>query len=142
MQPRGDRTIHRLVASFVIALSVPQALSAQAVSDVKFEPGNYGAMVSGTVTGKEYIDYKLGAKAGQEMFVELEVSASNGNGTVYFNVLPPGSNDVAIYNSSMDGNSTTVTLPSSGTYTIRVYQMGDDEDSGKISGFNMDLSIQ
>lgn len=99
-------------------------------------------MVSGTVTGKEYIDYKLGAKAGQEMFVELEVSASNGNGTVYFNVLPPGSNDVAIYNSSMDGNSTTVTLPSSGTYTIRVYQMGDDEDSGKISGFNMDLSIQ
>ena len=37
---------------------------------------------------------------------------------------------------------TTVQLPSDGTYTIRVYQMGDAADSGKTTGFNIDLSIQ
>jgi len=116
--------------------------SAQEVSDVKFEPGNFGAMVNGTIIGDGYIDYRLGAKSGQEMFIDLVVEASNGSGTVYFNVLPPGSSGEAIYNSSIDGNTTTVDLPESGTYSIRVYHMGNDEDSGATSSFRIDLSIQ
>lgn len=123
-------------------LAMPGIASAQMVADVHFEAGNYGTMVSGTVAGKEYIDYKLGAKAGQKMFAELSLIDSNGDGTIYFNILPPGSEDVAIYNGSVDGNSTTITLPEDGTYTIRVYLMGNDEDTGKTSGFNLDLSIQ
>ena len=99
-------------------------------------------MVSGTIIGDEYIDYRLGAKAGQEMFVELTVTDSNGNGIVYFNILPPGSDGEAIYIGSVNGNTTTVDLPENGTYSIRVYQMGNDRDTGKTSGFNIDLSIQ
>lgn len=129
-----------------LAISLPLTLGlpalAQTVSDVHFEAGNYGAMVSGTVIGREYIDYRLGAKKGQKLFAELTVSGTNGSGTVYFNILPPGSDDVAIYNSSVEGNSATVTLTASGTWTIRVYQMGNDKDAGKTSGFNLDLSIQ
>ena len=115
---------------------------AQTVSDVKFQAGNFGTMVSGTITGDGYVDYRLGARQGQKMFVELTVSDSNGNGAVYFNILPPGSDGVAIYNSSLDGNSTLLPLPESGEYVIRVYHMGGDEASGKTSGFNVDLSIQ
>lgn len=129
-----------------LAISLPLALGlpalAQTVSDVHFQAGNYGAMVSGTVIGREYIDYRLGAKKGQKLFAELTVSGTNGSGTVYFNILPPGSDDVAIYNSSVEGNSATVTLTASGTWTIRVYQMGNDKDADKTSGFNLDLSIQ
>lgn len=129
-----------------LAISLPLTLGlpalAQTVSDVHFEAGNYGAMVSGTVIGREYIDYRLGAKKGQKLFAELTVSGTNGSGTVYFNILPPGSDDVAIYNSSVEGNSATVTLTASGTWTIRVYQMGNDKDADKTSGFNLDLSIQ
>lgn len=129
-----------------LAISLPLALGlpalAQTVSDVHFQAGNYGAMVSGTVIGREYIDYRLGAKKGQKLFAELTVSGTNGSGTVYFNILPPGSDDVAIYNSSVEGNSATVTLTASGNWTIRVYQMGNDKDAGKTSGFNLDLSIQ
>lgn len=123
-------------------LAGPGFVSAQTVSDVHFEKGNYGTMVNGAIIGNEYIDYKLGAKAGQKMFAELSLIDSNGDGSIYFNILPPGSSDVAIYNSSIDGNSTTITLPDDGTYTIRVYLMGNDEDTGKTSGFNLDLSIQ
>ncbi|WP_439123146.1 hypothetical protein [Marivita sp.] len=126
----------------VLGLALASGAMAQETSDVKFAPGNFGTMVSGKITGQDYIDYRLGANAGQEMFVELSVTDSTGNGTVYFNILPPGSDGVAIYNASMDGNSTTITLPDSGTYAIRVYHMGNDEDSGKTSSFNVDLSIQ
>ncbi|MDB6179700.1 hypothetical protein PAF17_19825 [Paracoccus sp. Z330] len=115
---------------------------AQESSHVQFAPGNFGTMVSGTITGNEYVDYQLGAKAGQEIFAELSIAESNGDGSIYFNILPPGSDGVAIYNSANDGNSTTVRLPSDGTYAIRVYQLGNDADTGKTTGFNLDLSIQ
>lgn len=124
------------------ALAVPQLVFAQTSTDVKFRAGDYGAMVTGKVTGQEYLDYRLGVRGGQELFVELSVTESNGDGTVYFNVLPPGSTGEAIYNGSVDGNTATVPLPESGTYTIRVYQMGNDEDSGKTSEYNIDLSVQ
>lgn len=39
-------------------------------------------------------------------------------------------------------NSALVTLPATGTYTIRVYLMGNDKDAGKTVGFRLDLSIQ
>ncbi|MBO9426132.1 hypothetical protein J7444_15440 [Labrenzia sp. R4_1] len=116
--------------------------TAQNIAEVKFAPGNYGAMVSGTIIGDEFFDSRLDVAAGQEMFAELTVSGTNGTGTVYFNVLPPGSDGVAMYNSSINGNSTTVELTETGVYTIRVYLMGNDRDAGKTVGYNLDLSIQ
>ncbi len=123
-------------------LAFPALAAAQMAAEVRFRAGDYGTMVSGQVTGHDYYDFRLGARSGQKMFVELTVTRTNGSGTVYFNILPPGSDGVAIYNGSTSGNSTTVALPDSGTYTIRVYQMGNDKDAGKTSAFNVDLSIQ
>ncbi len=112
-------------------------------ADVQFKPGNYGTMVSGTITGREYFDYKLRANRGQKLFAELSVSGTNGNGSAYFNILPPGSDGPAIYIGSSDIDKTAiVTLPASGVYTIRVYLMGNDKDAGKTVGYNIDLSIQ
>ncbi|WP_170401111.1 hypothetical protein [Ruegeria arenilitoris] len=126
----------------LILFGISSLASAQQTADVKFEPGNYGTMVSGTVTGDEYFDYKLGASSGQEMFAELQVSDTNGNGVIYFNILPPGSDGVAIYNGSINGNTARIDLPEDGDYTIRVYLMGNDRDTGKTVGYNLDLSIQ
>ena len=110
--------------------------------DVKFQAGNFGTTVSGTITGDEYFDYRLGANAGQEMFAELNVSDTNGDGVIYFNILPPGSDGTAIYIGSIDGNTARIELPKNGDYTIRVYLMGNDRDTGKTVGYNLDLSIQ
>ena len=137
-----NRLHFTLALVFACAAPLAGPTFAQMKSVVKFEPGNYGTMVNGTIEGDDYVDYMLGAKAGQEMFVELTVDGTNGTGSVYFNILPPGSTGEAIYNSSINGNTTTVPLPSDGDYAIRVYQMGNDADTGKTSGFRVDLSIQ
>ena len=133
---------HRMAATALAIVLAAGPVAAQMVADVQFERGNYGAMLNGTVMGDEYFDYRLGAKAGQELFAELTVDGTNGDGTAYFNILPPGSDGVAIYNGSTYGNSTTVDLPEDGVYTIRVYLMGNDRDTGKTVGYNLDVSIQ
>ncbi len=132
----------RLVAIALVLTGIASSVSAQMSSDIKFQPGNFGTTVSGTITGDEYFDYRLGANAGQEMFAELEVSDTNGNGVIYFNILPQGSDGTALYIGSINGNTARIELPENGTYTIRVYLMGNDRDTGKTVGYNLDLSIQ
>ena len=134
--------MNRFATVLVSSLMFSAPAFAQMAADVKFKAGNYGTMVSGTISGNEYFDYKLGANAGQKMFVELKVTDTNGNGSAFFNILPPGSDGVAIYNGSINGKSATIDLPTKGTYTIRVYLMGNDRDAGKTVGYNVDLSIQ
>jgi hypothetical protein len=142
MKGRVAKTGLACLASLCLSAIATVSL-AQMSADVKFEPGNYGAMLSGTVTGSEYFDYRLGGRAGQKLFVELTVDGANGNGTIYFNVLPPGSTGEAIFNGSMDdNNSEVVELPQSGVYTVRVYLMGNDNDAGKTVDYNVDVSIQ
>lgn len=129
------------LAALALAL-LPGLGAAQTVSDVRFAAGDYGTMIEGSITGDEYLDYRLGAKAGQALFVEMTRDGTDPDGAPYFNILPPGSDNEAIFIGSMDGSTTTVDLPEDGTYTIRVYQMGDAADSGATTPFFMDLSIQ
>ncbi|WP_193141621.1 hypothetical protein [Meridianimarinicoccus sp. MJW13] len=124
------------------ALALASPAFAQMSEDVHFQKGNFGAMVTGTIKGHDYFDHKLRAKGGQQMFAELRVAETNGNGTIYFNILPPGSDSAAIYIGSRDGNTALIDLPKDGVYTIRTYLMGNDRDSGKTVSYNLDLSIQ
>jgi hypothetical protein len=125
---------HLLIAAALI-LAAPAL--AQERETVQFEGGNDNAAVGSSVTGQAYKDYLLGARAGQNMGVSLITE-----GSAYFNILPPGSDDVAIYNSSIDGNDATgVALPADGDYTIRVYLMGADADEGTTVPFTLSMTI-
>jgi hypothetical protein len=132
-----------LVLAGLLALApFAQPVLAQDQARVEFEKGNDNAAINGTIIGDEYIDYLLGAKKGQTMAVSLIPGESNGIGSVYFNVMPPGSTGEAIYNGSIDGlDATGIVLPKDGDYTIRVYQMGDDADSGKTTAFMISVGI-
>jgi hypothetical protein len=136
------RTFAKITFAVALLALLSAPALAQRIADVQFKAGNYGTMLSGTITGDEYFDYKLRANKGQKMFVSLSVTGTNGHGSAYFNILPPGSDNVAIYNSSSGDQATTVTLPKSGEYKIRVYLMGNDRDAGKTVGYNVDVSIQ
>jgi hypothetical protein len=120
--------------------SMPAASATAA--EVKFPPGAFGTMLEGAIVGDDFFDYSLRANAGQTLYLDLSVDGTNGDGTIYFNVLPPGSSGEAIYNSSMDGNSgVTLTLPETGAYVVRLYLMGNDRDTDKTVGYNLDVSI-
>jgi hypothetical protein len=116
-----------LVAAFCVAASA-WALAADGIESrpIQFAKGASSATVKGSIKGRQTIDYKLVAKAGQTMTVALKSSSASN----YFNVLPPGSNDVAVFIGSTSGNEWTGTLEASGTYTIRVYLMGAASRSG------------
>lgn len=102
---------------------------------VQFPRGQSGTTIKGSVRGDQTVDYKLDAAAGQQMKVKLKPS------NVYFNVLPPGSNDVAVFVGSRDGDSFAGTLSTAGTYRIRVYQMGNAASTGKLRNFTIEVSI-
>ena len=103
---------------------------------VQFAKGKSGTTIKGSLTGDQTVDYTLRAAAGQTMTVKLS-SAS----PVYHNVLPPGSTGEALFVGSRDGERSTTTLPASGEYTVRVYQMGNARSSGKRSMFTLEVAI-
>ena len=115
-----DRFILR---SFAIACALfaasPWVLAADNIESrqVHFAKGASSATLKGALKGDKTIDYKLSAKTGQTMRVTLKTS----NGANYFNVLPPGSNDVAVFVGSSGGSEWTGQLAADGEYTIRGY---------------------
>jgi len=103
---------------------------------VQFAKGKTGTTLKGSLTGDQTLDYTLRAAAGQTMTVKL-----SGSSSVYHNVMPPGSTGEALFVGSRDGNVSTTTLPASGEYTVRVYQMGNAASSGKRSNFTLAVAI-
>lgn len=130
-------------ASSGAAKQMPEASPAADNAEVvKFRAGEYGTMLEGAIRGLNSYDYRLDASAGQRLFVELTVDGTDGDGTIYFNIIPPGETDVAMFVGSRDGNTADVQLPETGPYVIRLYLMGNDKDADKIVGYKLDVSIQ
>jgi len=71
----------------------------------------------------------------------MTVSMTPTAGSPYFNVMEPGSNNVAIYNSSMGDQRWTGITAKSGAYTIRVYQMRATARRGKTAKFRLMVAV-
>ena len=125
-----------LLAALALAAAPSFAQSDIVKRPVQFAKGKSGATIKGSLTGDQTVDYTLRAAAGQTMTLNL-----SGVSSVNFNVLPPGSTGEALFVGSRDGNRSTTTLPTSGEYTVRVYQMGNAASSGKRSNFTLDVAI-
>ncbi|HQR10906.1 MAG TPA: hypothetical protein PLW68_06200 [Casimicrobiaceae bacterium] len=86
--------------------------------NVTFAKGASSATIKGAMKGDADVDYVVRAAAGQTLAVRLDGSNSQNE----FNVLPPGSKDVAMYVSGDNGERDyAAVLPADGDYTIRVY---------------------
>lgn len=115
------KVLRRLSMAFVLGAAAASVHATDAIDirPLHFAEGASSAAVKGSLKGRKVIDYSLRAKAGQTMHVALKT----GNASNHFNVLPPGSQDVAIFIGSMSGHQWSGTLPADGDYTIRVYLM-------------------
>ena len=100
------------------ALRPLTAADATRKETVQFAKGSSEATIKGVLKGDQTVDYRVRAGAGQTLTVALKGS----NAQNYFNVLPPGSADVAMF-VGQDGGGYKGVLPTDGDYTVRVYLM-------------------
>ena len=128
-----------MLVACVLLLASPIADAADGIvsKPLQFAKGASSAAVKGSIKGGATIDYKLRAKAGQTMNVALKTS----NAANYFNVLPPGSKDVAIFIGSSEGNEWTGAVPSEGEYTIRVYLMRSAARRNETANYTLTVGI-
>ena len=132
----------RLLLAAAAALVLLQPLSAGAQpapprqERVAFAKGASSATVKGQLKGDADVDYLVHAAAGQTLSVSLKVS----NRSNYFNVLPPGSADVAMY-VGQDGGPYTGMLPADGDYTVRVYLMRNAARRNEASNYTLTVAV-
>ena len=130
--------VHLIVVCAVLAAG-SRVLAADSIEvrPLRFAKGASSTTVKGALTGDKTIDYRLRAKAGQTMTVSLKTS----NGANYFNVLPPGSKDVAIFVGSTSGNDWTGELAADGEYTVRVYLMRSAARRSETANFTLTVGV-
>lgn len=127
------------LATAAIFLGTPNLAQAQDIRTerVHFAAGATGTTIEGSITGYEIVDYKLGARAGQTMRVEMTTDA----GANYFNLMAPGETVVAFFNGSLGENAYVGQLPETGDYTIRVYQMRSAARRGETANYTLTVEI-
>jgi len=118
----------------------PSGLAAQTIESrpVHFAQGASSTTLEGSLKGDKTIDYKLRARAGQTMTVRIKTD----NTANYFNVLPPGSKNDAVFVGSTDGNDWSGTLAADGQYTIRVYLMRSAARRNETAHYTLAIGIE
>lgn len=130
-------TIKKFILSTVLLGSA--ALYAHAVT-IYFPAGKTETTIKGTISGYDTAQYQLQANAGQYMSANIVKG-----GNLYVNIYAPGDQPgeaEAIYNSGSDDSLSYIHLPSSGKYTVQVYQMRAQAREGKKVPFSLKISIK
>lgn len=124
---------------FALSILLPGMALAQGTrtEDVRFPRGASGTTIDDSITGYEAVNYRVGVAAGQTMSVQLDTrNASN-----YFNITAPGASE-ALFNSSISGNSTSFTIPSSGNYVISVYLMRNAARRDETANYELNIYVE
>lgn len=131
-----------MLSLFVGAVALLAASSHRAAADevrrvdVRFAAGASSASYKGNVRGRDTVEYRLGARAGQTMAVTFRAR----NPSASFNVMAPG-NDTAIFNGSISGGDFSGVLPADGTYVVQVYLVRAGARRGESANYTLDLGI-
>lgn len=104
---------------------------------VRFDANTSGSKISAKITGREALDYLLGARAGQTLSVTMQTN----NGANYFNLIPPDAKDEAVFVGSTEGNSYEGKLDLDGDWKIRVYLMRSAARRDETAAYTLDVGI-
>jgi hypothetical protein len=104
---------------------------------VQFAKGATSAVVEGTITGDQIVDYVLGASKGQSMNVSMATRST----ATYFNILAPGETEVAFFNGSMSDNQYEGVLPATGDYRIRVYMLRSAARRNEKADYRLEMIV-
>jgi hypothetical protein len=125
-----------LIAGSAAGFAPAQAADAIRQETVQFAKGASEATIKGVLKGDQTVDYRVRAGAGQTLTVALKGS----NAQNYFNILPPGSADVAMY-VGQDGGGYKGVLPTDGDYAVRVYLMRPAARRNESSNYTLTVGV-
>lgn len=126
-----------ILAASAALLFVPAAAKDKVTThQVHFDKGTSGTTVKGEVKGYDTVNYKLGAKKGQNMRVSITSRHAN------FNIYTPGKGlgDRALFVGE-PGIPYAGKLPTDGTYTISVYLMRNEARRGTKTSYDLHIGI-
>ena len=132
-----------IVSATAAAITSALALAGTAAADrgirqepVQFARGATSTVIKGQIKGDTTIDYVVRAAAGQTLSVKLQKT----NTSNYFNVLPPGSTDSAMFVGD-SGENYNGTLPTDGDYAVRVYLIRAAARRGASSSYTLTIGV-
>ncbi len=131
------RIMKSLILSAALLAAVPSFADDTRREVVHFAAGSSSSTIKSSVKGYQTVQYSLSVTAGQKMSVQLD----SNNSSLYFNVTAPGAN-AAMFNSSIDGNGTTIMIPSSGKYLIDVYLMRNAARRSEAATYDLTLYVE
>jgi hypothetical protein len=129
---------HLIAAALTAVLAHPAIAEPIRVEPVVFAAGTESATIRGRITGRETVDYHVGAEAGQPLTVTLETD----NRSNYFNVMAPGERDVAFFVGSSEGTRFAGRAPLSGFHTVRLYLMRSAARRGETADYTLTVGVE
>jgi hypothetical protein len=135
------RLLATIAAALLLVLPVADAAASadpnRRSETVHFTKGATATVIKGQIKGDHYIDYQVRAGAGQTLSVEMKA----GDASSYFNILAPGSGDVAMFIGSTSGNRFSGVLPADGDYAIRVYLMRSAARRNESASYTLTVGV-
>lgn len=128
--------IASLACAIGLAAAVAQAADAIDTRPLRFAAGASSVTVKGTLQGRQTIDYVARARAGQTLSATLESK----NAGLAFNLLPPGSNDLALAD-AIERQTWSGPLPADGEYKIRLYLPRSAARRGESAAYRLTVAI-
>ena len=126
-----------MLLAAVVSLSGLSFAQDTRTETVKFKRGASSTSIADSITGYEAVTYVVGVSAGQRMSVQLDTD----NASNYLNVTAPGASE-ALFNGSINGNTTSFVIPSSGDYKIDVYLMRNAARRGDTASYDLTISVE
>lgn len=127
-----------IAAGLLLGVSFASAGLAQSTrtEKVPVEAATAGTIFTGSLKGDETAEYVIAGQAGQTLSVDLLAS----NASLYFNILPEGSQE-ALFVGSSSGNVADIPLPATVSYVVQVYLMRNAarRDEGAIYSLGIGL---
>lgn len=125
-----------LLAAMVYLPAQAASEVAPRVEHVVFKNGADSATFSDSIKGRLTAEYRLRAKAGQMLTVDLKPS----NASAYFNITAKGE-EYALFNGSIMGNHFLGPLPADGQYVVQVYLMRNAARRNEVANYSLSLNL-
>jgi hypothetical protein len=126
-----------LIAAALVATLSTSASAGNREERVRFARGASSAVIRGEVRGYDYVDYLVGARAGQHLTADL----SRVSGPAYFLVRAPGSED-NLFDGATTGDHFETVLPATGDYRLRVFLMRSAARRNERAAYRLSVAIR